>query len=333
MSDTIPSHGDDFGIAIIVCGWLFQVIAAVAVALRVWARHLKKQKLVLNDHLAFAALVATILLNIGSTWAVVDAGQGQHASDLSGEQVTEYAKIFGQIRWFRICSYTLLTMSVLYAIAVILEIFLLCRPLSSLWDPSIKGACGSEKAAYLGVGITNLIIDCFIIILPLPVLWNLRLKVSKKIALSFVFSLGTLIIIITGLRIQALSEVDPKDPTYTTGHIGVYSVLEPTLGLINACLPVLQPVINHLSNGTKWTRGLSAFSKGSEGHSRFGHNRPFDKLANENDTLPLRDVETGNLPSTTVYTGSGSTHSDMGDVKLEEPGHIRVRQEISVHGY
>ena len=93
MSDTIPAHGDEFGIAIIVCGWLFQAIAAVAVALRVWARRLKKQKLVLNDYLAFAALVATILLNIGSTWAVVDAGQGQHASDLSGEQVTEYAKV------------------------------------------------------------------------------------------------------------------------------------------------------------------------------------------------------------------------------------------------
>ena len=80
----------------------------------------------------------------------------------------------------------------MWVVSVILETFLLCRPLAYNWDTSISGTCGNRNATYVVAGTLNLVTDLMVMALPLPHIWKLQLSFSKKIALCGVFSLGLL---------------------------------------------------------------------------------------------------------------------------------------------
>ena len=74
--------------------------------------------------------------------------------------------------------------------AVFMEAVVLCRPIAYTWDKSIDGTCGNATQAYEAVGIINLITDLAIIILPMPLLWQLQLPLAKKVALTAIFGIG-----------------------------------------------------------------------------------------------------------------------------------------------
>lgn len=70
-----------------------------------------------------------------------------------------------------------MTVSVAYWISVFLEIFILCTPVEFNWDKSIPGGhCDGDNITYLVAGITNLTIDVFIVALPMPMLFRLRIS-------------------------------------------------------------------------------------------------------------------------------------------------------------
>ena len=102
-----------------------------------------------------------------------------------------YIDLFPNKVFCRLCYGTLFTTAA-YFTMVLLETFALCKPVQYNWDKSIKGHCTGENIAYLVAGIVNLTIDTFIVILPMPLVFNLQLILSKKIAVSAMFSLGVL---------------------------------------------------------------------------------------------------------------------------------------------
>lgn len=103
-----------------------------------------------------------------------------------------YFRIFGSKRSFRISIAVTMTIVWMWAASVILETFLLCRPLAYNWDTSIDGTCGNRNATYVVAGTLNLITDLMVMVLPLPHIWKLQLTLAKKVALCSVFSIGLL---------------------------------------------------------------------------------------------------------------------------------------------
>jgi hypothetical protein len=70
------------------------------------------------------------------------------------------------------------------------------------------------------------------------------------------------ICVISLLRVIVISRLDLADFTYATAPIGIWSILEPTLGVINASLPILRPILRDIlkSRVVRWvlsvTKGL-----------------------------------------------------------------------------
>lgn len=92
---------------------------------------------------------------------------------------------------FRVAAWVGMAISVMWGMSVILEGFLLCRPLAFNWDQTIPGGvCGDRNAAFVAAGASNMITDVGIMILPLPFVWSLQMSNSNKVALSTVFFLG-----------------------------------------------------------------------------------------------------------------------------------------------
>lgn len=75
---------------------------------------------------------------------------------------------------------------------VLIETFCLCQPVQYNWDKSINGKCVGENTAYLIAGIVNLLIDTFIVILPMPQVFRLQMTLVKRVSIAGMFGLGAM---------------------------------------------------------------------------------------------------------------------------------------------
>ena len=67
---------------------------------------------------------------------------------------------------------------------------------------------------------------------------------------------------ITIFRIVSVAHLDLLDLSYTAVDDAIWSILEPCLGIVNACLPVLQPALAKVfsSKAFAWTRRSTRMS-------------------------------------------------------------------------
>lgn len=101
-----------------------------------------------------------------------------------------YIRIFQQ-KWFIYFSWAFVVENILFAIALLVAALLICRPLAMFWDPfTVKGTCGNQIAFQEWMGIHNLISDVVVVVMPMPLLWKLKMPIKKKIGLSLIFAMG-----------------------------------------------------------------------------------------------------------------------------------------------
>ena len=67
-----------------------------------------------------------------------------------------------------------------------------CFPVARMWNQHITGSCMNQSIVIRLNGVYNLITDIAILILPMPIVWQMRLENSKKIAVTSIFLLGGL---------------------------------------------------------------------------------------------------------------------------------------------
>ena len=99
------------------------------------------------------------------------------------------AYIFSHPR-FRLVVYVFVALTAVYMVGCFITFFALCRPLSKNWNPFQKGKCGNQYLAFLLSAIFNLSLDLAIFFLPMPMLWNLQMSTSRKLALTLLFAVG-----------------------------------------------------------------------------------------------------------------------------------------------
>lgn len=105
-----------------------------------------------------------------------------------------YLRIFGT-RNFRIMAYSLIAISVAYAIAFDFVFIFQCRPVNLAWlhwDGEHPGTCVNVNIVSWSAIAVNIATDIAIILLPIPQLAKLNLSMSKKIPLLLLFLLGWL---------------------------------------------------------------------------------------------------------------------------------------------
>ena len=79
-----------------------------------------------------------------------------------------------------------------YFIDMVLEI-VQCIPREKIWNPFLThGHCLNYTLLFEATGIFNILSDFAIFTLPMPAVWGMRLKLSKKIGLTALFAAGLL---------------------------------------------------------------------------------------------------------------------------------------------
>lgn len=80
-----------------------------------------------------------------------------------------------------------------WVVEVFTNIFL-CHPFAAAFDPAslFTDRCIDLQSYYNGITASNMGLDIIMLLLPLHMVWNLKLSVKQRIALSGIFSMGLL---------------------------------------------------------------------------------------------------------------------------------------------
>jgi hypothetical protein len=69
-----------------------------------------------------------------------------------------------------------------------------CIPVASLWTPALKSSAKCVELApfFFGTSIPNILADLFLLVLPAPYVWGLKISLTQKIFVMGFFLLGGL---------------------------------------------------------------------------------------------------------------------------------------------
>ncbi|KAF2817692.1 uncharacterized protein BDZ99DRAFT_513920 [Mytilinidion resinicola] len=225
-----------------------------------------------------------------------------------------YLRIFGTTKKFRITIYVAMVIVWGWAFSIVIEAFLLCRPcelgpdrhtgssmgaIASNWDPTIPGKCGNRNAAFVAAGALNMLTDIMVLLLPVPHIWSLQLQVGRKVGLLATFGLGIFVSAISIIRMKFLLSLNLADATFSLPDPFMWSVVEPELAVIAACIPLMRPFFTKVAR--PWFGGSS--SRGTK-NSRNGLNsdgtkKQFSRLndsnASKNNDYALETIGGGRM--------------------------------------
>lgn len=143
------------------------------------------------------------------------------------------------------------------------------------------------------------------------------------------------ICIISAFRIKSIADLDFADFTYSLINDGIWSALEPFLGIVNACLPILQPVIAWLGETSLFSRTRGSL-KGSNSKASSDQNSTKPLQSDESDTknfhrlynhvYPLEDNPVVNNQNQSSCFGSQRSPNETNSLKQ-----ITVTTNWNVH--
>ncbi|KAK1975181.1 integral membrane protein [Colletotrichum cereale] len=295
-------------------------IAIPAVALRCVSRWRATGRLWWDD---WMAVLATILLagmaSIEITSA--DLGFGMHYWNIelvNGRKLIQlfyvvqmlyiliqvFAKIsillfFSRIfpaRWFQLTVRYFIVILLLHGLAYVIVTAFQCTPILAIWDRSNPNrTCLNVTAIWYSGATFSLLEEIVILFLPIPELVKLQINIRKKMALSFMFSLGSFACITTMIRLKYLVSFSSSvDTTWDNVDIVIWSIVKEFCAIICASFLALRPL---LQKGTELPPGKGETMKViSTGESR----RSMLKVGNDKfhdlSETPLAD----DLPPTPI---------------------------------
>lgn len=152
-----------------------------------------------------------------------------------------------------------------YPIACYIAFLVACDPPSYYWTQykhPESGMCRFDLYPfYIGNAAVNVTTDFMVLIIPIPLVWRLQMHNSVKIMVSSVFILGLLYhsllsflcdslltirsaCVASILRIYFMTALGHSaDVSWVQGNAFIWSIVEPCVGIICACLPAIRALV------------------------------------------------------------------------------------------
>ena len=99
----------------------------------------------------------------------------------------------------RIANMAIATVVIAHAIVVFLVAWFQCQPISKAWDHLVPGTCIDQLAWARYISVPNIITDAAMLVLPLPIIWNIQKSLAQRVGLMIIFVLGSLYVSFLGV--------------------------------------------------------------------------------------------------------------------------------------
>lgn len=105
-----------------------------------------------------------------------------------------YSRIFSPRRFspLNIAIRSFQAILILFYIALTIVKIWECNPRARIWNKSVKGTCIDIPSLLNTSGLFNTLSDLVILLVPLRSVWNLKMRLKKKLGVIAVFSVGTM---------------------------------------------------------------------------------------------------------------------------------------------
>ncbi|KAK0635966.1 hypothetical protein B0T17DRAFT_482035 [Bombardia bombarda] len=230
---------------------------------------------------------------------------------------------FSLERSFRFTVYFVMVMAAGYSLPTAFCFTFLCVPMASYWDLTIPGVCSVDTYTfYKTCAILNVVTDLIILLLPIWMLWPLRVPRMKKIGVTLILMAGGFVCAVSIVRLVMIDDGDTsQDFTWTYINNFMWYLCELHTGLICACLPCLRAAAKHFFPnfailGHGWGRDITP----NHLYLSFPSNILQDASANK-DTQTDSEARTVSNPT---MLADGSQLHDRADLTVKE---VKVTQQ------
>ncbi|GAQ45190.1 hypothetical protein AtubIFM55763_006651 [Aspergillus tubingensis] len=162
--------------------------------------------------------------------------------------ILSYRRLFG-MQW---TMWACIALSIAYWIGCSVAFLCSCQPVSYFWTQYENPLGGYVRydiyPFYIAHAVANMAGDLLILLVPIPLVWRLKLRVGQKIQILSIFLLGGFVCVASAIRIYYFTFINDVDVTWNLGNVFIWSSVEPSIGIVCACLPVLQPLFRTIIN-------------------------------------------------------------------------------------
>ncbi|KAL4862297.1 hypothetical protein BDV12DRAFT_190525 [Aspergillus spectabilis] len=137
---------------------------------------------------------------------------------------------------------TIATYSLVFVVALILA----CSPINKGWNGELPGSCMPRTYIYLGTTIANTLSDIILILIPIPVVYELCLSFIDKVGIMFMFGVGCSTISVSIVRLATVIPlVGAVDQTYKSSVVVIFIMIEANFIIVCGTLPYLRHLGRH----------------------------------------------------------------------------------------
>ncbi|CAG8980752.1 hypothetical protein HYALB_00013072 [Hymenoscyphus albidus] len=218
-------HWDDF---FLTCCWVFAVtgLAFGLISVRYgFGKHMKSIPISDRPH-AFTS--GSIKLNISSVKVMF----------AKLVVLSFYCRVFRADNGFYIRTLCLIAVIIAATIGFVVANIMMCTPIARVWDRSVPGTCINNEAYWVSHAVFHILTDVIIFFMPVLPVMRLNMDTRKKIAVIGAFTLGSIVCIADGVRIQYLriSANSGTDTTYGAGPAVILTTIVSLTSIMCLCL-------------------------------------------------------------------------------------------------
>ncbi|KAK3316402.1 hypothetical protein B0H66DRAFT_604697 [Apodospora peruviana] len=340
------------GDSVIACCIVFAVLCTLVLGMRFGVHWLDRRPTSLEDWILIPAWVLMMGLCTNVILSVKVGGVGRHEEYLKEFEpktltswaqtlfVTEllhaplialekssilllYRRLFSIQRWFRVTTLALIVYIWLWALSEWLVAIVQCIPVEYQWNKKIPGGhCINQLAYFRWICLPNMLHDVAVLLIPTPIIWKLQTGLRQKMALSVVFVLGSFGCVASLIRMYYFFNMDAfSDKTWASIQLMAWTVAEPGVILICACLPALWPLLQRFMSGIfslrrKEKYGHGSHSVGNKAGTGSDNSRRRGGTGTDNNTT--WSVHAGGLRRSLVPGTNNDSFVPLGDAASEE---------------
>ncbi|KAK9438245.1 Peptidase cysteine/serine, trypsin-like protein [Metarhizium brunneum] len=255
---------------------VFAIISAMFVIQRFAYKFWAKLEYGLDDWFVLLTTVVGIPTTVMNVHYVAPNGIGRDAWTLTYDNITNFGRYFYILEIIYIVEVSLSKLAILFfyirifpgrrvrrvlwgsvafvalfGIAFTFSAIFQCTPIDHnwlKWDGIHEGRCVNINAGAWSNAAISILLDGWMLAVPLWQLKALNLDWKKKIGVGLMFGVGAFVTIVSILRLKSLVKFgsDSTNPTWDFFNVGIWSVVEINVAVICACLPTFRLVLVRL---------------------------------------------------------------------------------------
>jgi len=302
-------------LALIVTGAIFTLIGTISVVLRFVTAAVRSRPIGKDDWSMLLAWLSSIGFTIAS-YISVGWGVGFEKGDapdwwafeaIKAVYVIEifyyfslffvkvsilmlYLRLAGNLRTFLYWgAIGTLVIIVAQFVSTVVVVGVQCIPMSTYWDPTVKGTCININDFFYSTNIFTIITDIMIIGLPIATLWKLNCPRAQKYGIMLAFLLGGISTIASCVRMYSIQIfTESSERMRDAAPINTWSFIEINLGILCCSAPAIKPLFFRSQRDRSAAAIAAAEAASDEKRGSGGFNR---RLRKKDDFLTTTTTE------------------------------------------